>query len=351
MITPVLLSGGSGTRLWPLSREDRPKQLLPLLGTETMLQTTARRCADRAVFDPLMVIAKETHADLVERQLSDAGSAVDTLILEPSPRNTAAAVALAALTAPEDALLLILPSDHVITGDAAFLSALERAAPLAKQGWIVTFGIRPDRPETGYGYIRQGKALSAEAFEAEAFVEKPDAATAQDYLDQGTYHWNAGLFLFSASTMIEALARHAPDIIDGVRVALRSASREGSRITPGAAEFGRVRSQSIDHAVMEHAERVAIVPVEMGWTDLGSWDALGDILEGDAAGNVLVGDAVGIDTRNCLIRSESRSVIAVGVENLVVVETGDAVLILPRGETQRTKEAVEWLRLHRPDLL
>jgi mannose-1-phosphate guanylyltransferase/mannose-1-phosphate guanylyltransferase/mannose-6-phosphate isomerase len=343
-ITPVLLSGGSGTRLWPLSREARPKQLLPLLGEDTMLQMTAARVSEGPRFGPLVVVARAAHADLVEEQLQANGVAVETVILEPKPRNTAAAIALAALATQADAILLVLPSDHLIKDQAGFLAAVDRARSLAEQGWIVTFGIRPDHPETGYGYILQGEPLGEGAFAAEAFVEKPDAVTARAYVDAGTYHWNGGIFMFRADAMLAALGEHAPDILDGTRSAWEKSQSQGIKVFPDPDAFGSVRSQSIDHAVMERAAKVAVVPVEMGWSDVGSWDAIAASSPCDADGNVLTGDVLAIASRNCLVRSEKRLVVVAGVEDLVVIETGDAILILPKGESQRTKDAVEALR-------
>lgn len=344
MITPVLLSGGSGTRLWPLSRESRPKQLLPLLGPETMLQMTARRVADANRFGPPVVVAKAAHAELIDEQLAAAGLPEATLILEPCGRNTAAAIALAALSADPDALLLVLPSDHLIANEPAFLAAVDRAAAFAEAGWIVTFGIRPDHPETGYGYIRQGEPLGPGAFRARAFVEKPNRESASVFVESGEYHWNGGIFLFRARDMLTELERHAPDILAGVRAALDAAQGSGRRLVPDEPAFADVRAQSIDHAVMERAEKVAVVPVDMGWSDVGSWDAIAANSVRDDDGNVTAGEVLAIDSRNCMLRSEGRLIVAAGVSDLMVIETADAILILPRGETQRTKDAVEILR-------
>lgn len=344
MITPVLLSGGSGTRLWPLSREGRPKQLLPLLGPETMLQMTARRVSDAGRFGPPIVVAKAAHADLIDDQFAAAGLRGATLILEPCGRNTAAAIALAALSTEPGAQLLVLPSDHLIADQSAFLAAVDRAAASADAGWIVTFGIRPDHPETGYGYIRQGEELGPGVFRARTFVEKPDRETASDFVESGEYHWNGGIFLFRAGDMLAELERHAPDILAGVRAALVPVDCSGNRIVPDRDAFAAVRSQSIDHAVMEQAGKVAVVPVDMGWSDVGSWDAIAANSTRDVDGNVTTGEVVAIDSRNCMFRSEGRLIVAAGVSDLMVIETADAILILPRGETQRTKDAVEILR-------
>ena len=343
-ITPVILSGGAGTRLWPLSRPDRPKQLHRLAGEETMLQATLGRAADPAMFDPPIVVAGAGHAEAVNAQLDACGTKLASLIVEPEGRNTAAAVALAALEAQPDALLLVMPSDHVIADVPAFLAAVRTAAPLAREGWLVTFGIRPEAPETGYGYIRRGREVAPGAFEAEAFVEKPDRETASRYLAEGSYDWNGGIFLFSAAAIRAALAEHAGDILRDVEASLREAGRDGRRVRPDPAAFARVRGQSIDHAVMEKAERIAVVPVQMGWSDVGSWDALYEIGERDAEGNVAAGDVLVLDTRNCLLKSEGPQIVTIGVEELIVVATGDAVLIAPRGQSQRVREAVDRLK-------
>lgn len=343
VITPVILSGGSGTRLWPVSRAARPKQLQLIVGTDTMLQATAGRVADRERFSAPIVVANADHADEVEAQLAAVAAGPAALILEPTGRNTAPAIALAALEADPEALLLVLPSDHLIADEAAFAEAIMTAAPLAAEGWLVTFGIRPDRAETGYGYIRRGAEIAPGAFAAERFVEKPDRAAAEAYLADGGYDWNGGIFLFRADRYLEELARHAPDILESARTAFGGAQREGRRLYPDAEAFAAARAQSIDYAVMEPAEKIAVVPVAMGWSDVGSWDALYDLLPRDGAGNVTVGEVLAIDSANCLLRGDGPLVAAVGVSDLIVVATGEAVLILPRGESQRVKEIVDAL--------
>ena len=343
MITPVILSGGSGTRLWPLSLPERPKQFLPLTGVETMLQLTALRIAGAEDFAPLMVVASERHADEIERQLADVDAAPATLVLEPSARNTAPAVALAALLAPADAPMLVMPSDHLIGDRGAFLAALRSALPAVEGGWLVTFGITPDRAETGYGYIRQGDPIAGGAHRAERFLEKPDAATAAMLVADGRHVWNAGIFLFRPEAYLAALEAHAPQVLAAAEAALVGLRREGARVLPEAGAFAGSPSISIDYAVMEKAERVAVVPVSMHWSDIGSWDALHELGDKDESGNLIAGDALAVASRNCLLRSEGPRIVTVGVENLIVVASGDTVLIVPRGQSQRVREAVEAL--------
>lgn len=342
LITPVILSGGSGTRLWPLSRSRRPKQLLALTGERTMLQMTAQRCTDGALFEPSIIVTNALHADDIANQLD--GDAPQAVILEPAGRNTAPAIALAAIEAQPDSALLVMPSDHVITDVPAFHAAITRALPLVAAGWLITFGIRPDAPETGYGYIKRGPEIEDGVNRVDAFVEKPDLARAEAYLSEGNYSWNAGIFLFRADAYMAALERHDPKIALHARAAMAAASRDGNRVSPEPASFLECPSDSIDYAVMERDDRVAVVPVDMGWSDVGSWDALHMLGENDAAGNVMHGDIVAIDTSNCLIRSEGPVVTMVGVQDLIVVATQDAVMILPRGSSQEVKRIVEQLK-------
>jgi mannose-1-phosphate guanylyltransferase len=321
-IRPVILSGGAGTRLWPLSRAGRPKQFLALTGTESLLKATASRAA---AWGPPIVVAAREQALAVRAEVPDA-----RLVLEPCARGTAAAVALAAVAAREGELLLIMPSDHHIEDEPAFRAAVATAVPLAADGWLVTFGIAPDRPETGYGYIRRGEGLAAGAFRAERFAEKPDRATAQSWLAEGGWDWNAGIFLFAREALLDALRRHSPDVLAAV---------EG--------DFESAPSTSIDKAVMEKADKVAVVPAAMGWSDIGSWEALHALGPLDGDGNLLTGDVVAPDSRNCLVRSDGPVVVALGVEDLVIVATERAVLVVPRGETQRVREAIEALEARR----
>lgn len=342
-ITPVILSGGSGTRLWPLSRTGRPKQLLSLTHEETMLQLTARRTRGERFAAPI-VVANAAHAAEVSAQLAEAGFSEAQLILEPAARNTAPAIALAAFEAEPDSILLVMPSDHVIADVAAFHAAIERAVPLVEAGWLATFGITPTGPETGYGYICRGEAITSGVYKVQRFVEKPDRVTAEEYLASGDFAWNGGIFLFTAGTYIAALEAHAPDIAAAAKEAVAKGTRDGVRLLPDSHAFGRSPNDSIDYAVMEKAAQVAVVPTDMGWSDVGSWDALHELAIKDAAGNARQGEVVAIDTSNCLIRSEGPLVAAIGVHDVIVIATGDAVLVLPRGGSQQVKHAVEALK-------
>ncbi len=309
-----------------------------------MLQQTALRAADPARFERPLVVASADHAAQIEAQLGEIGLPPASLILEPEGRNTAPAIALAALSARPDDILLVMPSDHLIADLAAFERALATALPLAIDDYLVTFGIAPDRPETGYGYIRRGEPVGEGAFRVERFVEKPDLATAEAYLAQGGFDWNGGIFLFRAEAFLDALEALAPAVLSASRASLAAQREDGIRIWPDLRSFARAPVVSIDVAVMEKAERVAVVPVEMGWSDIGSWEALHQLGARDEAGNVIAGRVVAIDTRDCLIRSEGPVIVPIGIDNLVIVATERAVLILPRGDSQRVKEAIEFLQ-------
>ena len=336
-ITPVILAGGAGTRLWPLSRLDRAKPLVALTGPRTLLQETALRVADSARFEPPLLVAGAAQAEASREQLQAVGAAA-RLLVEPCPRGTAAAIALAACRAP-GALLLVMPSDHLIADPHAIRAAVDAAVRLAEEGWLVTFGVRPDRPETGYGYIRRG-ALLAGGYRAAEFVEKPPRELAARYVADGGYLWNAGIFLFSAETFLAALAAHAPAIHDAVRAATAGEETD-------AAAFAAAPSAPVDRAVLEKSDRVAVMPVEMGWSDVGSWEALWELGPRDAAGNVLTGDVVAPSSTGCLVRSEGPAVVALNVHDLVVVATERAVLVMRRDESQRVGEAIEALNRRR----
>ncbi|HWK36456.1 mannose-1-phosphate guanylyltransferase/mannose-6-phosphate isomerase [Sphingomonas sp.] len=344
-ITPVILSGGSGTRLWPMSRPERPKQLLALTAEETMLQLTARRapCGDR--FAAPIVVANAFHADEVEQQLDAVAGSAQALILEPMGRNTAPAIALAAITAGggHDPLL-VMPSDHVIADVDAFHAAIRAALPLVDEGWLVTFGITPDGPETGYGYIRMGAEVAPGVRRVDRFIEKPPLADAEAMLAEGGHAWNGGIFLFRADMYLAALAAHAPAMLVAAQEAMARARREGIRIWPDEDAFARSPADSIDYAVMEKSDKVAVVPVDMGWSDVGSWDALRAISQLDDGGNHHQGEVIAIDTRNCFVRSDGVRIALVGVEDLIVVASGDDVLILPRGRSQDVRKIIEAMK-------
>ncbi len=355
-VRPVLLSGGAGSRLWPLSRRARPKQLVALAGEAPMIVATAQRVADGARFLPPVIVAGVDHQAELAATLARWGIGPAALLVEPEGRNTAPAIALAAHWAQAeggDPLLLVMPSDHVVADLPAFHAAIARALPAAAQGALVTFGIAPDRPETGYGYIERGAPAGAGVFRAQRFVEKPDAATAAAYLASGRFAWNAGIFLMRASAVLAALAEHAPAI--AAAVARAWAERETDTtgaIRPGRAAWAACPAQSIDYAVMERAGDVRVVPVAMGWSDVGAWDALAALAPPDAAGNAVAGDVLALDTRHCLLRSDGPLVAAVGVEGLCIVATPDAVLVVPRERAQEVRRIVEALgQAGRRDLL
>lgn len=342
-LQPVLLSGGSGTRLWPLSREAYPKQFLPLAGDDTMVQATWRRVEALADLAPI-VVANEEHRFLVAEQLRQVGAPVPAILLEPVGRNTAPAIAAAALQAMAggaDPLLLVLPSDHVVRDVAGFQRAVREASSAAEAGALVTFGIVPDAPETGFGYIQAeaGDGLR----QVLRFVEKPDAATARSYLDAGGYYWNSGMFLFRASRYLEELARFRPDIVDAVRAAHAAARHDGDFVRLDKDAFSACPSDSIDYAVMEKTADAMVLPVDIGWNDVGSWSALWDVAERDADGNAHHGDVIAVDSRNSYAYAQ-RLVALVGVDDIVVVETDDAVLVARKDKVQEVKQVVARLK-------
>jgi len=343
-ICPVVLSGGAGTRLWPLSRALHPKQLLPVAATQSMLQATVLRASARG-FAPPLIVAGEAHRFMIADQLGAIGVAARAILLEPEGRNTAAAIALAALSVPRATLLLVMPSDHVIADAEAFRAAVATARAAAVAGHLVTFGVRASAPETGFGYIEAGVALSAGVHAVTRFVEKPDGATAAAFVEGGRHYWNAGIFLFSAGTYLDALRAHAPDIADCMQSAMATPAVDGLFVRPDATAFRACRSTSIDYAVMEPSATTVVVPVDFGWSDVGSWDALWAISAQDADGNALTGEVVATGCRNALLRTDDGPMIAaVGVEDLVVVSTRDAVLVVPRARAQEVKGMVDMLR-------
>jgi mannose-1-phosphate guanylyltransferase/mannose-6-phosphate isomerase len=346
MLTPVLLSGGVGSRLWPVSREAHPKQFLPLAGELSMLQETLQRTSGLEAAAPV-VVCNEEHRFMVAEQLRQVGLQASALILEPQGRNTAPAVALAALQAVStdpEALLLVLPADHLIQDVDAFVAAVGKAVPMARQGRMMTFGVVPTVAETGYGYIKCGAALEESLYELERFVEKPDTATAQAYLDSGNYLWNSGMFLLQAATFLEQLGEHAPEILSCCQQAMAGASRDMDFVRPEAQAFDQCPSDSIDYAVMEKTDVGGVVSLDCGWSDVGAWSALWEVAQRDDGGNVCKGDVILDNCRDSYFRSESRLVAATGVDNLVVVETADAVLVADRSQVQDVKRIVNRLK-------
>jgi mannose-1-phosphate guanylyltransferase/mannose-6-phosphate isomerase len=348
MLTPLILSGGSGTRLWPVSRRNLPKQFLALAGRETLFQQTVERTRHLPGVGAPIVVASEDHRFLAAEQLREAGVSGAAILLEPSARNTGPAIALGAMHALErdpDALLLVLPADHLIGDAEQFVDAVTRALPMAQAGWLVTFGIRPDRPETGFGYIRRAEALPEGGFRVERFVEKPDAATAEGYVADGGYDWNSGMFLFKAARYLEELGEHAPQMLAAVRAAYASARTDLDFMRFDAGLFAAVPDNSIDYAVMEKTQRAAVLPVSCGWSDIGSWSALWLAGERDGDGNLREGDTLTVDTHNSLLRSHERHLIAtVGVDDLIVVTTPDATLVAHRDAAQDVKKIVDQLK-------
>lgn len=347
MLIPVILSGGVGSRLWPLSREGFPKQFQPLASEQSMLLETLGRLDGLPDIAAPVMVCNEAHRFLVAQQLQDAQCDRAHILLEPLGRNTAPAVAAAALQArsmAEDALMLVLPADHVISDCDAFQAAVKQGEPLARQGKLVTFGIVPTRAETGYGYINQGAELADSVYELKRFVEKPDPETAQGYVDSGDYLWNSGMFLLSATAYLDELEKHAPAIFEASVAAFDAASRDLDFIRLGEAEFSASPSDSIDYAVMEHTKNGAVVALDCGWNDVGAWSALWDVAQKDAAGNVLSGDVMCEAVSNSYLRSETRLVAGLGLDNVVVVETADAVLVADRDRVQDVKAIVSRLK-------
>lgn len=344
-IIPVILSGGSGTRLWPISRPEKPKQLLSLTADETMLQLTALRTNGLADAAEPIIVANASHAAMIEQQLADISISVGDIVLEPVGRNTAPAIAIAALRAPDPAAyLLVMPSDHVIADVAAFHRAIAQALPYVAEKWLVTFGITPNAPETGYGYIRMGEALNADVARVERFIEKPTADRAAAMLAEGGYAWNAGIFLFRADAYLEALATYRPEMLEAVRAAVAQGRKDGKLFYPDTEAFAACPSDSIDYAVMENADKVACVPVDMGWSDVGSWDSLHEISESDAQNNVVRGEVLTLGATRCLAHSDGPRITLVDVEDLIVVASGGDILVLPRGKAQEVRRVIEALK-------
>lgn len=352
------MSGGSGTRLWPLSRTAHPKQLHALVTDMTMVQETVKRVSGEGEgfrFEPPVIVLNERQHDLARQQLESLEGGPFRFVVEPVGRNTAPVAAVAAelvrQDVGEDALILLLPADHHIRDEAGFRAAIGTGARLAEQGRVITFGIRPEGPETGYGYIRRGDALDG-GYEVRAFTEKPDLERARGFLADGGYYWNAGIFLFGAGRLAEEMALHCADVLEASRAAVARAGREADTLRLDAETFAACPSISFDYAVMERTDRAAVVPADIGWSDVGAWSALWQIAEKDGQGNVVRGDAELVDVRNTYVHATGRKVGVIGVEDLVVVETADAVLVTRRDSSQDVKAIVEALKAEgRTDLL
>jgi mannose-1-phosphate guanylyltransferase / mannose-6-phosphate isomerase len=342
MLVPVILSGGAGTRLWPLSREMYPKQLLALTGKLTMLQDTAMRLAAIAGATAPIIVCNEAHRFTVAEQIRALGMQAAGILLEPAGRNTAPAVALAALKAQAmnpEAILVVAPADHVIRDARGFAAAAEVAARFATEGKLVTFGIVANAPETGYGYIRRGEGKGP-AYPVAQFVEKPPLDVALQFVASGDYYWNSGMFVFKASRYLQELAAFAPDILAASKAAYAAAETDLDFVRIDKVEFIKCRSESIDYAVMEKTQDALVLPLDVGWSDVGSWSSLFDALPADEDGNVLQGDVMLYDTHDCYVHSTSRLVAAVGMDDHIIVETKDAVLVAPKDRVQDVKELV-----------
>lgn len=332
-IVPVILCGGSGTRLWPRSRASKPKPFLPLTGARTLFEHAVDRCPPDDGFAAPVVVTGAGHLPFVEEQLGDLPGA--SIIVEPSARNTAAAVALAARRLPDDAVMLVCPSDHHIGNCQAFAAAARSAAELARQGWLVSFGIEAKSPETGFGYLKRGESIGEDGFRVAEFVEKPDLDRARAFLADGGYAWNGGIFAFQVKTFLDELAKYRPQIGEAVKQAVDAGRSDGRRFHPDADAFGAVQSESVDYAVMENTSRAAMVPADMDWSDIGNWQALHAARSCDHDGNSVTGAAELVECRNVLVETDGPRVSVIGLRDVVVVVDGDEVLVTTAEGAQR----------------
>ncbi|MCW5699570.1 MAG: mannose-1-phosphate guanylyltransferase/mannose-6-phosphate isomerase [Rhodospirillales bacterium] len=348
IVHPVILSGGAGTRLWPLSRSLRPKQLLPLASDYTMLQETVRRVHGPA-FAPPLIVCNDEHRFMIAEQMRELHVTPEAIVLEPVARNTAPAIVVAALLLAKRnprAIMLVLPSDHVIEDTDGFRATVDVAVLAASQGSLVTFGIAPSGPEVGYGYIRRGEAMDGieGCYRIDCFVEKPDLETAKSYLASGDYSWNSGMFMLPVDAFLDEVATLKPEILAGCRRAIAESVKDLDFLRLGAEAFAEIESQSVDYAVMERTAKGTIVPADIGWSDVGSWSALWEISDHDANGNVEIGDVITIDSKNSYIRGDGKLVATVGVEDMIVVSTDDVVLVARRDRSQDVRGVVEALK-------
>ena len=343
-IYPLILSGGSGSRLWPLSREEYPKQLLPLLNPTSMLQDTILRLEGLDELEDPIVVCNEAHRFLVAEQMREAGCTMGKIILEPVGRNTAPAIAVAALSVEPDAILIVLPADHSVSDKLLFQAHVKSAVDLAIAGKLVTFGIVPSKPETGYGYIRAGEQVAGSAHMVEQFVEKPDVDTAKAYLAEGCFSWNSGMFVFSASGYLEELNNHHPSLLGQSKAAFEGISQDLDFMRLDIEHFSKCESISIDYAVMEHTKNAVVIPIDVGWNDVGSWSSLWEIGEQDTEGNRFLGDVISHGSNRNYVNAPHRLVSLVGVDDLIVVDTADALLVAARDQAQDVKEIVAALK-------
>jgi len=342
---PVILSGGSGTRLWPLSRGQHPKQFLPLVSNKSMLQETVLRLQGLSNLKAPIGVCNESHRFMMAEQLREIDTPPAAIILEPVGKNTAPAVAMAALAAEsKDDILLVLPADHVIADIVSFQKAVKQAEALAKIGNLVTFGIVPTEPETGYGYIKGGETKNEYAFVVDSFVEKPDLVTAQKYLDSGEYFWNSGMFVFKASCYLDELKKYNPEMLRVCKEAFDLAEVDADFIRLDKAVFSQCPADSIDFAIMEKTNLAVVVPLDAEWNDVGSFSALWEVIDKDDQGNAIIGDVVSVNTENCFLHSSGRLITTVGVDNLVVIETSDAVMVASKDKVQEVKAIVDKLK-------